>query len=393
MKTLAAIATVALLSCTASNPPPASATPTASPTLSNPADSKAVDFRIRLDLLLGEHVIAIAKESSAAGRDAEFNAYLHMLTSNGTDLTDLVRSALGDTAAARFGQIWSTQNDHLVHYTIGLVTHDKALSGSSMSSLVSTFVPQMSQFLNSTAQIPVDSMEQLLFQHVLETKAMIDDRFAQSYPRLYADVQIVYGQASLIGDALAPRIVQKFPDKFPGDPSSRAADVRLTLNILLQEHLYLATMATSAATEGRGKEVAAATGALDANAAALRALFSGLFGDATAAQFSQAWAAGDAALLGYASASGASEIQTALTQLTNVLVTQLSNFVQAATGLSPDVSRPPIQAQVQATVTAINDQRARLFGPLATDDRAANALIGVVADLIAGAAIAKLQIP
>src|SRR4029077_9961387 len=140
-------------------------------------------------------VIAIAKESSAAGRADEYSSYLHLLTSNGTELTELVRSAFGDNAASSFDKIWTAQNDSFVTYAIGLVTHNKSKSDGAISSLARRFVPQLSQFLATSTEIPLDSITQLATQHVLETKALIDDQFAQNYTRAYADLRVVYAQA------------------------------------------------------------------------------------------------------------------------------------------------------------------------------------------------------
>jgi hypothetical protein len=245
--TVSALLVVALMACTSSPGSPASSprATSQSPAALNPAESKAADFRTRLDLLLGEHVIAIAKESNAAGRSDEYSSYLHLLTENGTELTELMRSALGDTAASAFDNIWSAQNDSFVTYTIGLVTHNKSKSDGAMSRLATSFVPQLSEFLATSTDTPVDPITQLTTQHVLETKALIDDQFAQSYSRAYADLRVVYAQASRIGDTLAPKIVQRFPDKFPGDPSTKAVDLRVSMNNLLQENAYLATSATS----------------------------------------------------------------------------------------------------------------------------------------------------
>ena len=119
MRAFVVLATFVLIGCTTSHPSSASGPRLASgsPAVSNPAESKAADFRTRLDLLLGEHVILIAKESSAAGTGRggdEYAGYLHLLTSNGNDLTELVRSALSDAAATRFDQIWRAQNDNIV---------------------------------------------------------------------------------------------------------------------------------------------------------------------------------------------------------------------------------------------------------------------------------------
>src|SRR5258708_36053839 len=86
---------------------------------------------------------------------------------------------------------------------------------------------------------------------------------------MYTDLHATYASISAFADALAKRIAQKFADKFPGDPSNREVDVRVSLASLLQEHSYVATMATNAAIGKRDGESAAAMGALAANPGAL----------------------------------------------------------------------------------------------------------------------------
>ncbi|MEA2627630.1 MAG: hypothetical protein QOJ10_90 [Chloroflexota bacterium] len=381
------MAALTLFACTISRGPVASGTRLTSPS-PNPADSKAADLRTRLDLLLGEHVMVIAKESSAARRADEFAGYLHLLTTNGSDLTDLVRSALGSTAAARFDTIWSAQNDNLVNYTIGLVTHDKTKSDADAASLVNGFVPQFSLFVADTAQIAQGPIAQLVMQHTLQTKAVIDDQVGQRYPRLYADLHIAYMQASQIGDALAQRIAQKYPDKFPGSASSRAVDLRVSINALLQEHAYLSTMATSAAVGGRSAEQAAAAGALIDNTNALATIVKDLFGSSAAIQFDQIWPAKNAAVIAYAVAPAGAARQRARSQLTDVFVPRFSGFVQSWTGL--EAFTPAVDSQVQGTITVIDDQRSKSLAGVAADDRSAEASMELEADLIAAGAIAKL---
>jgi hypothetical protein len=387
----AALAALMLFSCTTSHGPSASSTRLASqsPLAVNPADSKAADFRTRLDLLLGEHVMVVAKQSAATGRSDEYTSYLHLLTANGSDLTELIRSALGDTAAARFDKIWSAQNDNLVTYTIGLVTHNTSKAAGAISGLVSGFVPQFSQFVSDETQIPLDPTIQLANERVLEIKAMIDDEIAQRYSRMYADLRTAYGHVSLIGNVLAARIVQEFPDKFPGSATSPAVDLRVSMNNLMQEHVYLATMTTSAAAGGRRAEQTAAARALADNAAAIGTLLSALFGAPTGAQFGKIWSARDVALIGYASASTPAAKQSALTKLNDVGVTQFSGFIHDSIGLAPGIARPAIEAQVAATITVIDDQRSRSLAGLGVDDRSANSSMGTLADLIAIATVAK----
>ena len=388
---VAGLAALTQFSCSTSPGPQASASrlSSSSPAVVNPADSKAADLRTRLDLLLGEHVIVVAKESAAAAdHNDEYTEYLGLLT-NATDLVDLMRSAFGDTAAGQFQQLWAVQNGYQVDYTIGLVTHNPSKSNGAMSGLINGFVPQFSQFVATTTQLPLDPTTQLMTEQVLETQRMIDDQIAQNYSKMYTDLRSAYAQASRIGDALAPKIVRKFPDKFPGDPSNKASDLRVSLSDLLQEHAYLATMGTDAAVGGRAAERSAAAKALSDNADALGTLFSGVFGASAGTQFDQLWAAKNSAIATYAAAADQGAAKGALSNLNDTFVSQFGGFVHDSTGLPSAASSPAMRTQVQATISVIDDQKTKAFVQLAADDRTAAVAMQAIADLITAATAAK----
>jgi hypothetical protein len=384
---VAAMAALTQVGCSTSSGPQASTTRvSSSPVAVNPADSKAADLRTRLDVLLGEHVMVVAKESAAAtAHNDEYTGYLTLLTS-ATGLTDLFRSAFGDTAAAQFQELWGVQDGYLVDYTIGLVTHNQTKSNGAISGLINGFVPNFSQFITSTTQLPLDPTTQLVTEQVLETQRMIDDQVVQNYSKMYTDLRTAFAQTSRIGDALAPKIIRKFPDKFPGDPSNKASDFRASLNELLEEHAYLATMATDAAIGGRAAEQTAAARALSDNADALGTLFSGVFGPSSGTHFDVAWAAKNSALVGYAVAADAAAAQSAQSTLTGAYVSLFGGFLSDSTGLS---ERPSIEAQIRATIAVIDDQRTKAFAQLAIDDRAAAAAMQSLADQITAATDAK----
>jgi hypothetical protein len=387
---LAALATLTQVGCSTSSGPQASTTRVSStPVAVNPADSKAADLRTRLDLLLGEHLMVVAKESAAAvAHNDEYTGYLTLLTT-ATGLSDVMRSAFGDTAAAQFQQLWGVQDGYLVDYTIGLVTHNQNKSNGAMSGLINGFVPDFSQFVTTTTQLPLDPTTQLVTEQVLETQRMIDDQVVQNYPKMYTDLRIAFAQTSRIGDALALKIVRKFPDKFPGDPSNKASDLRASLNELLEEHAYLATMATDAAIAARTAEQTAAAKALSDNADALGTLFSGLFGASAGTQLDLLWAAKDAAIAAYATAADQGTAKAALSNLTDTFVSQFAGFVHDSTGLPAAAANTSIKAQTQATIGAIDDQRLKAYAQLATDDRSTASAMQSIADLITAATTAK----
>jgi hypothetical protein len=382
------VALVASLGCSnSSSGGPASSSRLTSPTSAAiTADTKASDFRTRLDLLLAEHAMIVAKQASAAAtRTDSYTGYATLLTTNGSELTDLMRSAFGDGGAAQFDQLWSAQNGYLVDYTIGLVAHNQTKSSGALSGLTNEFVPRFSKFLNSMTQIPLDPTTQLVTEQVLELQKVIDDEAAQSYSTLYADLVNVYMQSTRLGDQLAGSIVKKFADKFPGDPSNSAANARASLDSLLQEHAYLASMITDAGLGGREPERAAGVVVLAANADALGTLFSGLYGAPAGTRFDQVWAARDAALIAYGGSGDAGTRQTALTNLTEVFVSQVAALVQSTTGLAAGTISPPTLAQAKAAAQVIDDQRAKAIARLASDDGTSASMMQAIGDLIINA--------
>jgi hypothetical protein len=342
--------------------------PTPSPT---PADSKAGDLRTRFDLLLAEHVMVVAKQAvEASNHTDEYAGYATLLTTNATALVDIVRSAYGNTSATQFEQVWRIQDGYLIDYTIGVVTHNDAKSNGAMSGLATGFVPQFAQLITTLTQIPGDQVTPLETAHIAEMKKMIDDGVAQSYAKMYPDLRTAYANMSTVGDRLAIKMAQQFPDKFPGDPSDKAIDTRVSLNNLLQEHSYLATMTTDAVVAGRTSEQNAAAAALGANAAALGKLFTDFLGGTAGTQVTELWGARSADLIAYATSADA----TARLSLTDKFITRFYAVAPTAS----DAARE----QVLATIRVIDDQRSKNLKLVAGDDRAAATGMQGIADRI-----------
>jgi hypothetical protein len=370
-----AVAALVLAACSLSRPSPTpSPIPISSPSPSaTPTDSKAANLRTQLDLLLGEHVMVVAKQAVAASNHTDdYAGYLTLLTTNSNSLVEIVRSGFGNAAATQIEQAWASQNGYLVDYTIGLATHNEDKSKAALSGLEKTFVPQFAQVVTSLTQLPSAQTTQLATLQVAQMKTIIDEEVAQSYPKMYADLRAAYADRLRLGDGLAVRMAQQFPDKFPGDPSTKAVDTRVSLNYLLQEHSYLATMTTNAAASQRSAEQGGAAASLTANADALGKLFTEMSGAGAGTQIAQLWGARNADLIAYATNGDASARQ-GLTE----------KFVTGFYALAPvPVAIETARAQVLATIKVVDDQRAKAFKQVAGDDRAAAAGMQAVADRI-----------
>ncbi len=314
----------------------------------------------------------VAKQAVAASNHTdEYSGYLALLTANGNSLVDVVRSAFGNTAASQFGQAWAIQDGYLIDYTIGLVTHNDNKSNGAMSGLVNGFVPQFAQLTTSLTHTSLDSMTQLETAQVTDVKAMIDDEVAQSHTKMYADLRVAYANSSQIGDSLAIRMAQQFPDKFPGDPSISAVDARVALSGLLQEDSYLTTMMSEAGIAGRAAEAGAALGAIGAVSSDLTPVMGFLLGPDARSGFPGLWGIRDADLFAYANSSDSGARQ----KLTGSFVAQFSALTKAPAAAVRD--------QVVATLKAIDDQQAKAYKDVAGDDRAAAAAMQPIADRIA----------
>ena len=330
------------------------------------AQSQAADFRTQLDLLLGEHVLIVAKESDAAvNQSDEYSGYTALLTINTDDLTSLMRRAFGSTTAVQFSKVWALQNGYLVEYAIGVVTHNQDRADSAMTHLNGDFAPQIAQLLGSVTQLPVDQITELMKNQLTAIKGMIDDEFALKYAVVYAELHTAYTMATGFGDLLAQRIAQKFPDKFPGDPSLKAVALHVLLNELLQEHAYLATMATDAAINGRDAEKVQAMAALSTNANSLASMVNESNSD-----FKEVWTSRIAAIEAYAQGDATSK-----KTLTTTFVSQFSSLTKISASVVTD--------QANATIKVIDDQRGKSLQSLAGDDRAAATAMQPIADALA----------
>jgi hypothetical protein len=338
------------------------AAPAPTPSASPPPQSQAADLRVHLDLLLSEQVMIIAKESAAAvNHSDEYVPYTSLLATNSGDLSNLISRAFGNTSATQFAQLWNAQDAYLVDYAIGVVTHNDDKAKAAIASLTGDFSPQFARLVSSLSDLPLDPVAQLISQQVLEDKAFIDDVFAGGFTAYYADLHRAYGQTLRLGDALASQIAAKFPDRYPGDVSTSAVDARTTLNQLLQEHSYVATMMTDAIAAGRTAEKAQAQAALSANTTAL--------GSAVAdPRFMLLWSQESSTLAAYASAGDAASRSS----LTDGFVAQLASVAKATPASISD--------HVRATIKVVDDQRSKSSKNVADDDRAAATSVQAIAD-------------
>ena len=358
-------------------------------------DSAAADLRVQLDHLLGEHIILAAKATGAAlgGRTDQFAAYGDLLNTNGTDLGAMIGSVYGDDAADQWNQIWSAHNGFFVDYTTGVATDDQAEMDKAVEDLTTIYVPDFSAFIAGATGLPEDAVADLTTQHVLQTKVIVDTQAAEDWEGAYEAIRTAYAHMQMIGDAIAPAVVEQNADTIEGDPSTAGVDLRVALNQLLQEHLYLASFATDAALGGRSDEFAAAGSALNTNGTDLGGAIGGLYGQEAADEWNRIWSAHNGFFVDYTTGVATDDqavMDKAVEDLTTVYVPEFATFLAGATDLPEDALADLITAHVLTTRAVVDAQASDDAAAAAEADRTAAQHMQMIGDPLAAAIVTKL---
>lgn len=192
----------------------------------------AVSFRVALNQLLQEHMYLVSFTSAAqlAGHADEMAAAIVALNTNGTDIGGAIGSLFGQAAADQFNVVWSAHNGLFVDYANGVLAGDQQAQDAAMAALTTDVVPQLSSFLAGATGLPEDVLTQLVTDHILNTKSVIDAQ-ASGDAVLAAAADLSAAQhMQMIGDPLAAGIVTALPDSFPAasaPPATGAIPVTL----------------------------------------------------------------------------------------------------------------------------------------------------------------------
>ena len=174
---------------------------------------------------------------------------------------------------------------------------------------------------------------------------------------------------------------------------SKAADLRTTVDLLLGEHIFLATKATGAALGGSQAEFAAYGDLLNKNGTDIGDLIGAAYGPDAKDQFNKIWSAHNGFFVDYttgvAKADKAMQ-DKAVMDLTQTYVPQFAAFIATATGLPNDAVTALTAEHVTTTKDVVDAQGAKNAADAAAKDRLAAQHMQMIGDPLAKAIVAKL---
>lgn len=324
-------------------------------------DGSAAGLRVALNRLLGEHVLLAMSATNAAldGRTADFEAAAAALDNNTLDLTSAITAVYGEDAGAAFLELWREHIGFFVDYTTATAAADSAGQQAALDNLAD-YGKSFAEFLSGATGLPTDVLEGNLQMHVESLITVIDAQAAGDEVAQYTGLRAAYHHMASTAAALSGAIAGQNPDTFTGDSTSSAAELRVMLNNLLGEHLFLAATATDEALNGNTAGFEAAAAALEENTVELGEAITSVYGEDAGQAFLDQWRAHIGYFVDYtqASAAGDESGKEAAAENLSGYVTDFAAFLAGATGLPVEALEAGLQEHVRGLSAVIDAQAA-----------------------------------
>ncbi len=321
----------------------------------------AIDLRVMLGRLLGEHSFLLLDAMRARTVDAEeAEAVTAALGENSAALTAAIRSVYGEAAGQQFGALWDEHVRLLLEYADATRVGDDSRRQAAEDGLDEYTVELGEALAALNPALHAHDETEALRLHIEQVRAFADGDFAGAYAAHRAAFQHMFD----LGDHLALEIARQFPDRFSGGAVafSPRSDLRLTLDRLLAEHLVLAAQAMRAGVTG-SPDFDAAARSLGLNTDDLSSAVGGTYGENAGELFKGVWAQHIDAYIGFVEALGSGDDAARSSSLASLHAyhEQIAAFLvqvnprldQAAVA---DLIRRHVQALItQAEATAADD--------------------------------------
>jgi len=183
------------------------------------ATDAAVDLRITLGRLLGEHAyLAMVATQKGYSGSKDFEQIAGALDANSQELAAEIGSVYGEEAAEQFldgDLLWRFHIDQFVAYTQALAKEDEAAQQEAVDKLMG-YVEAQSAFFAEATGADRAALREGLEQHVTQLKGQIDAYAAGDHEEAYRLAREAHAHMWETADALAAAIVAQNPDKFGG---------------------------------------------------------------------------------------------------------------------------------------------------------------------------------
>lgn len=327
-----------------------------------PADAGLLRLRVDLAAGLSEHALLYSSAAAARldGETETYDAYASLVTEDSTLTLSEVMSAVGDPADGdAFRDGWAATNELLLAYIDIAVEGDQVAQQTAREDIEGATAGLAQAFERATA-LPADEAQSMVRDHLDRLTNVVDAQASEEDLRAYQLVREASSRADALARPLASAAAGDDLTTFP--PQS----LSVRLHLLLQEHVHLLGLATSAALNGETDQFNAIASVLVEGTAVGLANVVGSAADREAGEaFLADWNEHIRRVVDYTEATATGDRQAvldALDGLTESLVA-IASSLEETTGLPAQTSAAAFAAYL-TTVSEILDTRA----PAAVDE-------------------------
>jgi hypothetical protein len=176
------------------------------------SSSKAVQLRITLNQLLGEHAILAIKATQrglVGGKD--FPAVAKQLDANSVAISKAIASVYGAPAGQQFlngKNLWRDHIKDFVAYTVATAKHDNSGQKKAVADLMAYIQTQAAFFAKATG-LPKGALVDDLTAHVLQLKGALDEYSTAQYAKTFSLEHGAYEHMYMTGQVLAGGIAKQ----------------------------------------------------------------------------------------------------------------------------------------------------------------------------------------
>ena len=180
------------------------------------AFSPALDMRLGLDRLLGEHTYLAATVMRANVEGGpHLDAAVEAINANSTELSDQIEAIYGGDAAAAFGDLWTQHIADYVSYVEATEAEDEDAQQAALDALA-TYRSEFSAFLaGANPYLDAGALESLLEVHTHHLIDQVSAYAGGDYAGAFTILREGYTQTADLAGGLAGAIADQFPQLFP----------------------------------------------------------------------------------------------------------------------------------------------------------------------------------
>ncbi len=185
----------------------------------------AVDLRIALDRLLGEHAfLAVEVMRLSASSEEATEAASAALASNGDALAEAIAGIYGEEAGRDFTALWAQHNGHYVDYVRALVDDDAPGEEAAREGLEEFGNLTADFFSGANEALDPETVRAGIAHHTDQLVAQVEAHQAGDYLEAFSTGREAYQHMGAVSDLLATGIANQFPERFlPNTATERSA--------------------------------------------------------------------------------------------------------------------------------------------------------------------------